>query len=149
MRARPALIALAAAPLLLLPGAAGASDGGRPFATDLTGAVEVPGPGDPDATGEAALTLNQGMGTVCFDLSWADIEGTVVAGHIHVGASDVAGPVVVGLFSATLDGTDTVTGCITGVDPALVKNIRKNPADYYVNVHSSDFPAGAVRGQLG
>lgn len=149
MRARPALIALAAAPLLLLPGAAGAADGGRPFATDLTGAAEVPGPGDPDATGDAALTLNQGMSTVCFDLSWADIDGTVVAGHIHVGASDVAGPVVVGLFSGALDGTDTVSGCITGVDPALVKNIRKNPADYYVNVHSSVFPAGAVRGQLG
>jgi hypothetical protein len=30
-----------------------------------------------------------------------------------------------------------------------VKDILTNPAAYYVNVHTSDYPAGAVRGQLG
>ena len=148
MRARPALIALAAAPLLVLPSAAGAADGGRPFATDLTGAAELQ-PADADATGHAALTLNQGRSTVCFDLSWADIDGEVIAGHIHIGSADVNGPVVVGLLSGGFAGTDTASGCLTGVDPALVKDIRKNPANYYVNIHSTVYPAGAVRGQLG
>ena len=32
--------------------------GGRPFEVTLTGAAEVPGPGDPDGTGTATLSLN-------------------------------------------------------------------------------------------
>ncbi|MFL5880350.1 MAG: CHRD domain-containing protein, partial [Actinomycetota bacterium] len=38
---------------------------GRPFATMLTGAAEVPGPGDADASGTAFITLNQGQDEVC------------------------------------------------------------------------------------
>jgi hypothetical protein len=34
------------------------------------------------------------------------------------------------------------------VDPELIKAIRKNPDHYYVNVHNSDYPRGALRGQL-
>jgi hypothetical protein len=126
-----------------------ASAQGRPLATDLSGAEEAPGPGDADATGMAGLTLNQGQGEVCFDLSWADIDGTVVAAHIHVGPSGTAGPIVVGLLMGTpFDGTDSTSGCVQA-DADLIKAIRQDPSAYYVNVHSTVFPAGAVRGQLG
>jgi len=121
---------------------------GRPFSTTLTGAVEVPGPGDADASGTALITLNQGQGEVCFDLSWAGIDGTVTAAHVHVGAAGVAGPVVVPLFAAPLSGTDRASGCVSGVSEELIKVIRQDPENYYVNVHSTVFPAGAVRGQL-
>lgn len=122
---------------------------GRPFVTTLTGAAEVPGPGDPDASGTAQITLNQGQGEVCFDLTWTEIDGTVTAAHVHVGAADVAGPVVVPLFAGALAGSDSASGCISGVSESLIKDIRHNPENYYVNVHSDVFPAGAVRGQLG
>jgi hypothetical protein len=110
----------------------------------------VPGPGDPDAAGTASLTVNQGQGVVCFDLSWAGIDGTVVTAHIHAAPVGIAGPVVVPLFTGVaLSGTDSASGCVSGVSEELIKAIRHDPESYYVNVHSSVFPAGAARGQLG
>jgi CHRD domain len=133
----------------MLVTAAPALGQGRPFSSALTGAAEVPGPGDPDASGTAFITLNQGQGEVCFDLSWAGIDGTVTAAHIHVGTAGVAGPVVVTLFTGALAGTDSASGCVSGVSEELIKAIRQDPNNYYVNIHSDVFPAGAVRGQLG
>src|SRR5687768_14320923 len=92
--------------------------GGRPFSTTLTGAAEVPGPGDPDGNGEATLTLNQGRGLVCFQLSVTDIAPATAA-HIHRGAEGVAGPVVVGLSPPTSGFT---SGCVSA-DPDLIKDI--------------------------
>jgi hypothetical protein len=133
-----------------LAAAVSADDGGRPFNTTLTGAAEAPGPGDANGTGTASITLNQGLGTVCFDLAWQDVDGTVFAGHIHVAPAGSPGPIVVPLFSGSFAGTDAVSGCVENVDPDLIKAIRHDPAAYYVNIHSRpDFPGGALRGQLG
>ena len=148
MRRRVLFLAAALGMVALLAMAAPALGEGRPFATTLTGAAEVPGPGDPNASGTALITLNQGQGEVCFDLSWAGIDGTVTAAHIHVGAATVAGPVVVGLFAGSFEGTDSASACVSGVSEELIKDIRQNPENYYVNIHSDMFPAGAVRGQL-
>jgi CHRD domain len=132
---------------LSLPGTVLA--GGSKLSTDLSGAEEAPGPGDPDATGTADLRLNQGTETVCYDLSWANIDGTVVAAHIHEAPAGAPGPIVVPLFvGQSFAGTGSDSACVSS-DRALIKDIRKNPTDYYVNVHSSVFPAGAIRGQLG
>lgn len=136
--------------VLALAGVAAADDGGRPLSTTLTGAEEAPGPGDSNATGQADLTLNQGLNKVCFDISWADIDGEVFAGHIHVGPAGSPGPIVVTLFTGSFAGTDSVSGCVENVDADLIKAIRHDPSAYYVNVHSRpNFPGGAVRGQLG
>jgi hypothetical protein len=131
-------------------GAAVADAGGRPLSTTLTGAEEAPGPGDPNATGQADLRLNQGQNEVCFRISWIDVDGEVFAGHIHVGPPGSPGPIVVTLFTGSFTGTDSVTGCAEDVDAKLIKAIRHDPSAYYVNVHSRpNFPGGAVRGQLG
>lgn len=144
-----ASVAVAAAGVAGIASVAGADGGGRRLSTDLNGAEEFPGPGDANATGLADLRLNQGQGEICFDLSWADIDGTVFAAHIHVGAAGDAGPIVVPLFMGSFSGTDAVSDCVD-VDAELVKAIRQHPSAYYVNVHSTpSFPAGAVRGQLG
>ena len=50
-----------------------------------------------------------------------------------------------------IDLTSAVTGgarCVSGVDPALIREIRAHPGRYYVNVHNAEYPGGAVRGQL-
>jgi CHRD domain len=147
MRRRVLFLAATLGMVALLALGAPAYGQGRPFATTLTGAAEVPGPGDLDASGTALITLNQGQGEVCFELSWAGIDGTVTAAHIHIGSATVAGPVVVGLFAGSFAGTDTASGCVSASEE-LIKAIRQNPANYYVNIHSDVFPAGAVRGQL-
>jgi len=150
MRRRVLFLAAVLGMVALLTIGAPALGEGRPFSTTLTGAAEVPGPGDPDASGTALITLNQGQGEVCFELSWALIDGTVTAAHIHVRSATVAGDVVVPLFTgAALSGTDTASGCVSGVSEELIKAIRQNPENYYVNIHSDVFPAGAIRGQLG
>jgi hypothetical protein len=146
MRTRTLVISIGAALLLALATsvAALADDGGRPFSTTLTGAAEVPGPGDPDGSGTAALRLNPGQQEVCFELTVSGIAPATAA-HIHVGPAGVAGPVVVPLAAPT---SGTSSGCVTGVDPELIKAIIQNPQAYYVNVHNAEFPAGALRGQL-
>jgi hypothetical protein len=148
MSSRSAAFIASLVAMLALAGVATAEDGGRPLATTLTGVEEAPGPGDADASGQADLRLNQGQGRICFDLSWEDIDGTVFAAHIHEAPAGAAGPIVVALFEGTFAGTDSISDCVP-VERSLVKDIRKHPADHYVNVHSlPGFPAGAIRGQL-
>lgn len=132
------MAAMAAAALATVPAAA-SEDSGRPLSTVLSGAAEAPGPGDPDGSGTALITLNQGQNRVCWKLVWADIAEPTAA-HIHVAPAGVAGPVVVPLSLGS--------GCAS-VDPALIKAIRHDPENYYVNIHNAEFPAGAIRGQLG
>lgn len=150
MRLRVLFLVAALSMVGMLAVGAPAYGEGRPFSTMLTGAAEVPGPGDADASGTAFLTLNQGQGEVCFDLSWAGIDGTVIAAHVHAAPAGIAGPVVVPLFTdVALPGTGSASACVSGVSEELIKDIRQNPENYYVNIHSTVFPAGAIRGQLG
>jgi hypothetical protein len=150
MRRSLAVLVVGVVAALVVAGVATAQDGGRPFSTALTGAAEVPGPGDANATGQANITLNQGLSQICFDLSWADVDGTVFAAHIHEGAADDFGPVVVPLFvNQAFAGTGEASGCVEA-DAQLIKDIRQDPSAFYVNVHSlPGFAAGAIRGQLG
>jgi hypothetical protein len=114
--------------------------------SELTGKAEVPGPGDPDGMGKASVFLNQEAGTVCFMLSASDITLPGTGAHIHIGRAGVAGDIVVDLVPPDESGISA--GCTEGVDPALIEAIIARPAAYYVNIHTSDFPAGAIRGQL-
>jgi hypothetical protein len=120
-------------------------NGGRPLTATLTGAAELPGPGDPDGKGTATIRLNQGQGKVCFVLTASNITLPASAAHIHVGAVTTFGPVVVPLTAP--DATGISGGC-TSASRDLIKTIRTNPSNYYVNIHTTDFPNGAIRGQL-
>jgi len=127
----------------------------RQLVAGLNGANEVPGPGDPDGRGLALVRT--GRSRVCFALGWSGIAPPIFA-HIHVGAAGVAGPVVVLFFDVPeLAGAPTATlpatvaaaaGCVADQDPALLRNIRRHPADYYANIHTLEFVPGAIRGQL-
>lgn len=137
------VVLLAVALLVAVPGVASADSGVRPLFTQLSGATEVPGPGDPDGFGVAVLQARPDAGQLCYTLNVKRIEPATAA-HIHIGAAGVAGPVVINLEPPS-DGS---TRACTTSDPALLQAIVADPANYYVNVHNRPFPAGAVRGQL-
>ena len=119
------------------------NQGGFVIEADLDGSQEVNG-GDPDGSGHVTLVLNQGQGTISYVLTVQDIMPATAA-HIHEAPAGTAGGVVFAL-SAPTNGMSS--GTITGVSKEQMKEIRKNPSDYYVNVHNPQYPAGAVRGQL-
>jgi hypothetical protein len=101
--------------------------------------------GDPDGAGTAIVRLRTDEPRVCFRLTVQNIRLPSVGAHIHRGATGTAGPIVVP-FTAP-DASGTSSGCVTA-DRALIDSIIAGPTGFYTNVHTTDFPAGAVRGQL-
>jgi hypothetical protein len=119
------------------------SAGGRAFPVALTGEAEAP-TGDPVATGTATIRLRAGQGQLCYQLAATNLP-TAAAAHVHRGAAGVSGAVVVPLTTPNAAGTSS--GCAAAAR-TLVAAMLAAPASYYVNVHTAEFPAGAIRGQL-
>jgi hypothetical protein len=120
----------------------------RSLTAQMDGMQEVPTAGDPDGRGVGHAQLRGGT-TVRFAFLWSAIAAPSAA-HIHVGGVAQAGPVVVPLFSAPTGLPAALNGVAGEVqaDAAVVAQIRKRPAGYYLNLHNAEFPAGAIRGQL-
>ena len=116
---------------------------GNNFRAELNGASEVPGPGDPNGFGKAEIAINDATNSVCTDLEVRDL-GAVTGAHIHRGGPGASGPPVITLDTPDDNDSDD---CDT-VDDSLVDEIRSNPGGFYVNVHTADYPTGAIRGQL-
>ena len=116
----------------------------RTVATKLTGVAKDPNAGDPDGRGEITITLDRERSQVCFDMSVTDIAPATGV-TIHEGPKEIGeGPV---LLSLTPPVSGTSAGCLS-VGPNVLEKILKNPADFYVSVENSEFPRGALRGQL-
>jgi hypothetical protein len=142
MRTMLVLAALAAALLVAAPASAKV----KKLEAGLSGANEMP-TADPDGSGTAKLSLNVAKKKVCFTIKVRNIGG-VVAAHIHKGGKNVAsGNIVLPFFNGPKPGTK-FHGCVKNVKKKLIRAILKHPRGYYVNVHTGDFPAGAIRGQL-
>ena len=112
------------------------------FTADLSGENHLDDSGDPDGTGSAAVVIDLDTSEVCFTITSDGIEDPVAA-HIHQGGADVNGDVVVDFDWPNSLGD----GCVAG-DAAVVAAIVADPSGYYVNVHTAEFAAGAIRGQL-
>jgi len=136
---RPAAFALLLAAMLVQPVAAATLT----FVVGLTGDQEVdasgnPGQGDPDGFGVATLTIDDVALTIAWVIQVANID-TVGAAHLHNAVAGSNGQIRVD-FSGQLTGSGLV-------DPDLAAVVA-NPDQWYVNVHTAAFPAGAIRGQL-
>ncbi len=108
----------------------------------LNGSNEAPGPGDTDGFGLAGFRLEGN--TISFSIMVQHLNPPT-ASHIHRGAAGVAGPVVIPLASSF---PNNFASGVATANEDLIDEIRRNPAGFYVNVHTADFPNGAIRAQL-
>ena len=107
----------------------------------LSGANQT-GPGDPDGSGKFTAEIDVESGDVCYILNVSKI-GKAVAAHVHKGAAGKNGRPV---FTIEVTGVDEDL-CIAQ-EPDKLRPIVEVPGNFYVNVHTADFPKGAIRGQL-
>ena len=149
--------------LLFGPMEAAMADSGRHrvdvFATVLTGSQEisptgVPGAGDPDGIGVfVAVAIHSDPATICYVLTAHKVT-TPVASHIHMAPAGSNGPIVVNLtpptngFSADCISEGEIVNGVPAFPGTTVDAITANPAGFYANVHTADFPMGAIRGQV-
>ena len=114
---------------------------------DLSGAAEVPpGTGDADGTGHIQIGLYPVKNKICYTITVNDITLPATAAHLHEAPAGSEGPVRLGLKASGADGT--ARECRRGLSSGFIREIKRNRENYYVNVHTSDFQDGAVRGQL-
>lgn len=137
--------------LLSVPAAARSDNATAVYRLAMSGAEEVCDPPNlcgGDGTGEAILIVNPNTDRVCFLARWRNVDGDILAGHIHEAPEGSAGDIVVPLFvDVSLEGDDMIRGCVDGA--GFTELINADPSAYYVNIHSTTFPAGALRAQLG
>jgi hypothetical protein len=103
--------------------------------------------GDQNGRGSATVLIDIDRSTICFGISVTSIT-TPTAAHIHRGGIGKNGNIVVNLTPPSSGGPGSSSGCVRGVSQSLIRSILDNPSNFYVNVHTGDFPGGAVRGQL-
>ncbi len=156
MAGRSNLVLTVLGSLVLAGAALAAPQAGTPRSATLLGANEVGVAGDLDGTGTALLRVNVGRKSVCGWFTATNLD-TVNGVHIHTGAAGATGGVVVnfnypGTNGGFVNGRWYACGkAADGTSPlskALVKGLVQAPAGFYVNIHTTSYPAGAIRGQL-
>jgi hypothetical protein len=108
----------------------------------LTGIAEIP-KGAANGSGYAIIALHHGS-VICW--RFAHLHGFLNAtlAQLHVGLNGESGRVLQALSTGPRLHH---RGCVRTI-PAAVTAIERDPSNYYVDVHSQRYPAGAVRGQL-
>lgn len=109
----------------------------------LSGTNEVPNPGPVTGTGTAMIRLEPIDQMICWDVEVAGLD-TVTGAHIHAGAAATNGDIKVTL-DTPVNGSSM--GCQVIAVP-LLQQMVATPGAFYVNVHTTAYPDGAIRGQL-
>jgi hypothetical protein len=101
------------------------------------------GTGDLDGSGEVTIGIYPIKRQVCFDFSLSRV-GTPMMAHIRQAPELRNGPPIVSLFTGP--GSD-LDGCAAANTRQLAHMIS-NPSAYYVSIATTEYPDGALRGQL-
>lgn len=147
---------------IALTTACGGSSSGSPdagpsnnFGATANGANEVPANG---TTGSGAATFTLNGTTMNYTITYTGLTAAPGSGHIHVGASTVAGPVVVGFTGLPTTAAGTFSGSFTTADVKAQTSPVINSLDdlvaqmragnTYVNLHTPSYTGGEIRGQI-
>ncbi len=118
------------------------------FQSTLTGAAERPTPVPTTASGNGSVVYDWATGIAKVRVSFQGLTSNQTIAHIHSGDPGVAGPIVFDLDTA--DTPPTVKDGSFEKDWAIdaANLVRLQNGQLYFNVHSENFPAGEVRGQI-
>jgi hypothetical protein len=116
------------------------------FEAELSGAQETP-PVTTTATGRAVMVLDSDLQTLHYRLMVTDLI-SITAAHIHLGAPGVSGGIVFPLYTGggPFDEDNPVSGTVVLTETEQLNTLLAG--NYYVNIHTSTYPAGEIRGQL-
>ncbi|MHC5210541.1 MAG: CHRD domain-containing protein [Planctomycetota bacterium] len=120
-----------------------ASSAAQIFVTTPGGCVagQVVPPTSSTATGTASATLDLSTNMLSWNVSWTGLQGTVTAAHFH-------GPAMPGQNAGVQVNIGTANPAVGSalLSPTQVQQVLGNL--WYVNIHSTAFPGGEIRGQL-
>jgi CHRD domain len=134
-----------------------------------TGAIFTPG------QGTLTLKLDQKVQSLTYTLTYSNLTGNVTQSHIHFGKARDSGGIFLFLCTnlgngpagtpacpnPSATGLNAVTGTLTPASVVPIKTQNVSVGDFsivpaallsdtaYVNVHTVNFPAGEIRGQVG
>lgn len=148
-----AVLALAAAPIAA-----------QQLTASLDGDQEVPAVSTV-ATGEFKATVNPGGASISYELTYSNLEGTPTQAFIHFGQEFAnGGPIFVlcgaGFVGCQIGSPVQITGTLTAASlvPAQLQGIESGEFGVavdamlsglaYVNVYTTKFPNGEIRGQI-
>jgi hypothetical protein len=145
--------------------AASASGGKMRFAASLDGYAEVPLSLSVAGTGSFTAQVAPDEASISYTLSYTGLTGPASAAHIHFGEAWVAGGVSAflcggggkpacpgdsGTVSGTIVAADVIGPVPQGIGAGelgeLLAAMRAGAT--YVNVHTTAFPGGEIRGQI-
>ena len=98
---------------------------------------------DGNGTGTIAGDYDDVTNILNYSITWMDLTSTVTNMHFHVAPVGTSGGVDLGIPSPWLSPQ-------VGSDIILTASQETNllSGNWYVNVHTSDFPGGEIRGQV-
>ena len=147
-KAKVALVTLASTIIIgAVPGSKSVPAGASTYSVSLTGLEEPTSAartaGDPDGAGLVRLIVDPERKRICYDFRLSGLSTPLMA-HIHRGPAFRNGPSVVTLFTGP--GAD-LDACVVWTQKRLAE-IVSNPSNFYVNLYTTEYPDGALRGQL-
>lgn len=99
--------------------------------------------GDRDGSGTVKLTVDTATNRICYNFNLTGLATPLMA-HIHKGSKYGSGPSVVTLLTGP---GAAMRSCVPWTEKWLTQIVAK-PKDFYVNLYTTEFPDGALRGQL-
>lgn len=112
------------------------------FTLSLSGAEETP-PVVTNAKATGWMIMRDDMQSLQYNISYANLSSAYTGSHIHLGDSGVSGPAII---PVPFDSINTAAGILNGIADTTILRMLKGQT--YFNIHSVNFSAGEIRGQV-